>query len=513
MAFDRKTILDFDFTQQKWVERLTKTLSGSLENDIDDIPVCVFRVPISLCSCKPEAYTPQLVALGPYHHLISDLYDMERYKIVWAKEASQQLNLVDFNELIDHLKTLDSKIKSSYRGRLNLNKDTLALIMTIDGLFLLHLLKHKEIPHCSSLSSSLLLNSSSGKHLPSDAILRDVLMLENQIPRFVLKEILTKSKSRDPTSLETLYRDFCKMISPIKLNWSRSDLEVLEHHHLLDFLYQHITYKKHDDRTNYFFKEKDSLKSFMNPDIEGASQPTNSSVFSKVWSMLSLINIGVFKIFKKFVDLFLNVFGYLGLSTFAFLNDKKVLIPSVSELWNARMRFSPITGGTSFVKFDERTHTLHLPVITLNSTSEVVIRNLVAYEIGEKSGSLNFRRFSELMGAIVDTAEDVAVLKKAKVIESDLSNAEVAEIFNGFTRTMESKDGTIDTAIKKANAYYDNTRKVRIKRLLKKYIYSSWKILTVLASILLLLLMGLQTFCDIYRCPNMFAFSKANDNI
>ncbi|GLU01131.1 hypothetical protein SLE2022_184560 [Rubroshorea leprosula] len=69
---------------------------------------------------------------------------------------------------------------------------------------------------------------------------------------------------------------------------------------------------------------------------------------------------------------------------------------------------------------------------------------------------------------------------------------------------MESKDRIIDTAIKKANASYNNTQKVWTKGLLKKYIYSSWRFLTVFASVLLLLLMGLQTFCNVYSCPNMF---------
>ncbi|GLT76682.1 hypothetical protein SLA2020_483270 [Shorea laevis] len=167
------------------------------------------------------------------------------------------------------------------------------------------------------------------------------------------------------------------------------------------------------------------------------------------------------------------------------------------------MRFAPAMGGTRYVEFNEKTNTLYLPVITLNPTSEVLIKNLVAYETMEKSDALNFRRFIELMGTIIDTVEDVELLRKSKVLESEVSSTEIAEIFNGMTKTMESKANASYNNTQKARTSYNNTQKARTKRLLKKYIYS-WRFLTVFASMLLLLLMGLQTFCNVYSCPTMF---------
>ncbi|GLT59600.1 hypothetical protein SLA2020_324100 [Shorea laevis] len=503
------TILDSQLTEKKWVAKITEVLNREHENDDTDVPVCIFRMPKSLRDHKPEAYTPQLIAVGPYYHLNTELYEMQRYKIVLAKMFSMQCQLLEFQQLVNQLMTIELKIRNSYRGRFNLENQTLAMIFTVDGLFLLQLLdnyvKQKEIPR----TSSLLVHSSSGKKLPGDAILRDVLMLENQIPKFVLLEILAKMSCLGSTSpdkfLSTLFLKFCEMISPIKVKWCNPGSEVLEHEHLLDLLYQYITYKEDDKEKEHCLTEYHSKKSREGSDIEANLRTSaNSNVFSKLWSKISDIDIGFLKIFTKFIDLFLNILAHLGISATAFFNEKKVLIPSVSELWIAQMRFAPAMGGTRYVEFNEKTNTLYLPVITLHPTSEVLIKNLVAYETMEKSDALSFRRFSELMGAIIDTVEDVELLKKSKVLESEMSSAEIAEIFNGMTKTMESKDRIIDTAIKKANASYNNTQKVRTKRLLKKYIYSSWRFLTVFASVLLLLLMGLQTFCDVYSCPTMF---------
>lgn len=149
------------------------------------------------------------------------------------------------------------------------------------------------------------------------------------------------------------------------------------------------------------------------------------------------------------------------------------------------------------------------------------MRNLVVYETMAKSKtkSLNFKRYTELMSAIVDTIEDVELLKKARVLttvpnkqkeeakalESDiLSDAEIVETFNEMTKTMESKDWFIDEAIREANKCYNNTEKVKAYRLMKKHIYTSWKILTLFASLLISLLMALQTVCDVYSCPGLF---------
>ena len=78
------------FDEVQWVVRIRQSLEegaaggdGDGDGDDDDtsIPVSVFNVPKALRVHKPEAYTPQLIALGPYHHWRPELYEMERYKL------------------------------------------------------------------------------------------------------------------------------------------------------------------------------------------------------------------------------------------------------------------------------------------------------------------------------------------------------------------------------------------------------------------------------------------------
>ncbi|WRX29181.1 Protein of unknown function DUF247 [Theobroma cacao] len=224
--------------------------------------------------------------------------------------------------------------------------------------------------------------------------------------------------------------------------------KVLEHRHLLDLLYHSITFKKDNGETHPdgLTKERSCLPSEASPPIGG---PITCAVFSDLLNMLSSLKLGkVFKLITK---------------------------------------FCPTDGGTANVRFDGNTKTFYLPVITLKHTSEVVMRNLVVYETMAKSKtkSLNFKRYTELMSAIVDTIEDVELLKKARVLttvpnkqkeeakalESDIvSDAEIVETFNEMTKTMESKDWFIDEAIREANKCYNKHREV----------------------------------CDVYSCPGLF---------
>ena len=46
-----------------------------------ELSMSVFNVPNELLAENPEAYIPQIVSIGPYHHWRFELYNMERHKL------------------------------------------------------------------------------------------------------------------------------------------------------------------------------------------------------------------------------------------------------------------------------------------------------------------------------------------------------------------------------------------------------------------------------------------------
>nr|XP_009760730.1 PREDICTED: putative UPF0481 protein At3g02645 isoform X3 [Nicotiana sylvestris] len=81
---------------------------------------------------------------------------------------------------------------------------------------------------------------------------------------------------------------------------------------------------------------------------------------------------------------------------------EEIEIPSVTELEEiAKVKFKLTEGGIRDIKFVEEgsEHTFYLPQITLNSDTEVIVRNLVAYEAATASpeSSLELAEYVDFM--------------------------------------------------------------------------------------------------------------------
>ncbi|KAJ0075767.1 hypothetical protein Patl1_34663 [Pistacia atlantica] len=64
------------------------------------------------------------------------------------------------------------------------------------------------------------------------------------------------------------------------------------------------------------------------------------------------------------------------------------------------------------ISFDSKSARFKLPTIPLDENTEVVLRNLVAFEALNPSHSLYFTCYIELMHGIIDTIKDVKLLKR-----------------------------------------------------------------------------------------------------
>lgn len=81
-------------TQSKTTSEATSSFVKNIhtifkKDETMDVPICIFKVPKSLASFKPEAYVPQLMGLGPYHHLRPELQQMQTYKLSEVKRVGK----------------------------------------------------------------------------------------------------------------------------------------------------------------------------------------------------------------------------------------------------------------------------------------------------------------------------------------------------------------------------------------------------------------------------------------
>ncbi|KAG5134119.1 hypothetical protein JHK82_025307 [Glycine max] len=211
---------------------------------LNKMPVCIYQVPKSLCCAKPEAFSPQLIAIGPYTHFHPELYPMERFKVFAAKGVLDHFKKHDFKQLVELLRNTGQFIRASYHKYLDFKEDTLLYVIAIDGLFLLdffHNYLNEEVS-CSFMTGLQDQVQLSGVKLTRDAIIRDIIMVENQIPTYMLLRILVLESSKPADSvleyLGSMLLSFCKKHSPLKLTHIPTCSEaVSKHYHILDLMY------------------------------------------------------------------------------------------------------------------------------------------------------------------------------------------------------------------------------------------------------------------------------------
>jgi hypothetical protein len=563
------------FDEVRWVVQIRNSLqddgvSGAGGDDDDDdngIPVSVFNVPKQLRVHKPEAYTPQFLALGPYHHWRPELYEMERYKLAAARRAQKRLCPagLKLDGLVEQFKRLERRVRAHYHRYLDFSGETLAWMMLVDGAFLLEFLQiyafaadddeggGRALRRVSSRMQHLV--DFAGRKSAHNLILRDMLMLENQVPLFLLRRILEPQYATAGEAGELLGRmvaGLMRELCPFKMMESFPAVDVGKHAHLLEVLYYILLPKPADDDTaadgdanGNNFHDDDSYDIEEQPAAGGGGGEEQrkpaagcqyvKQLFLAVWGIVSGLSStdGPVRYVTKPIEFAIKAPWKMlavvpGVGSFmsgdgsttntrdpsssaaGYLTRppliEEIMIPSVSELINAGVKFLPTAGDLSTVAFDAKTATFSLPVVTLDSNTEVVLRNLVAYEAAAASGPLVLARYTELMNGIIDTGEDVALLRRRGVVLNRMkSDGEVAKLWNGMTRSVRlTKVPSMDRAVEEVNRYYNSRWRVKAKRFMRKYVFSSWQVLTFAAAILMLLLTTLQAFCSVYTCSRWF---------
>ncbi|KAI3802620.1 hypothetical protein L1987_30760 [Smallanthus sonchifolius] len=185
---------------------------------------------------------------------------------------------------------------------------------------------------------------------------------------------------------------------------------------------------------------------------------------------------------------------------------EEISIPSVTDLVKAGLGFCPSSGGIFTIDFDAKSSMFFLPVVSVDVNTDVVMRNLVAYEVCNASGPLILTRYTELMNGIIDTKEDAKLLRERGIIVNRLkSDEEVADLWNGISRSVRlTKVPFLDKVIEDVNMVYGRKWRVKIGKFIKGYVFGSWQFLALVAVVLVLFLMSVDVASSVTRCIFMF---------
>lgn len=183
------------------------------------------------------------------------------------------------------------------------------------------------------------------------------------------------------------------------------------------------------------------------------------------------------------------------------------LIHSVTDLREAGVKFRKRKTDRFWdIKF--KNGVLYIPRLLVHDGTKSLFLNLVAFEQCHLDCTNDITAYVVFMDNLIDSAEDVNYLHYCGILEHWLGkDAEVADMFNHLCQEVvfDINDSYLSKVSEDVNRYYNHRWNAWRSSLKHKYFYNPWAVISFLAAVFLLLLTAGQTFYSVfgyYKPPN-----------
>lgn len=176
-------------------------------------------------------------------------------------------------------------------------------------------------------------------------------------------------------------------------------------------------------------------------------------------------------------------------------------IISATNLEEAGVKFEKIEGDSLFsIDFDKDAGIMKIPALTIDDDTESLFRNISVYEqffpFDAYAPFINYLKF---MDCLINTAKDVELLCKNKILHNCLGDDEV--VANMFNRLGDSVSLPLynfyGDIFHNVNDYCDRHWNRWIANLRHNYFNTPWTIISVFAALFLLILTLTQTLFSV----------------
>lgn len=462
-----------------------------LRNSAAHQSCCIFRIPHTLVQSNETAYKPKIVSIGPYHHHDgkSDKAKKSRFQMIQqhkqryldiflSKTTKKGVGLEDLQKVVwrkEHL------IRDSYSEELQLNQVELIDLMVLDGCFILmlFLMVSRKVLHKTFEDPIFMLRWI----LPT--LRSDLLLLENQVPLFLLRDLFETSKLATKTSLnEMIFNFFGYSIKRPQKFWDeRMNLDAS---HLLDlirktFVPDQSKKDKGERWTNMFcgsrcfnilslVKNKVQTETSTPPPIETKTPPpppppTLTQPHPKPPTPPP----------RPFLKLVVSA-RKLQLRGIKFQQKKKFQTPLHITLKNGVLKIPPLLFDDFF--------------------SSLLI-NCVAFEQFNVQGTTEMTSYVTFMGCLINTADDATFLSEKGIIENYFGTGEQLSVFfkdTGKDIVFTISKSYLANVFEGVNKYTSQGYHVHWAGVRYTYFKSPWTFLSSCAALLLILLTIFQAF-------------------
>eukprot|EP01018_Ginkgo_biloba_P000777 Gb_17030 [translate_table: standard] len=175
---------------------------------------------------------------------------------------------------------------------------------------------------------------------------------------------------------------------------------------------------------------------------------------------------------------------------------------SVENLKSVGIKFRNRDGGIASIEFDIYNFILYLPHLRIDDRSEVLLRNLILFEITSSMGNKPVTRYVHFMSKLMYDGTDVSILENEGIITNKLrSDEEACELLKCIIWSIEATNfGPIDEAEKGVSIYCERKWQVRWAQFWRIDCSQPWLVISFVAATFLLLLTATQVVCLFLSC-------------
>ncbi|KAL0908691.1 hypothetical protein M5K25_023196 [Dendrobium thyrsiflorum] len=428
----------------------------------------IYRVPKSLRDVDHTAYTPTIVSLGPYHRGRRSLRGMDPHKWRFLHHALTRTGH-DVRLYLDAARSLEDRARACYEAPISISSDAFVESLVLDAIFALELFRGVDGEGLKALGYS-----------PKDPIFgdsniilslkTDMIMLENQLPLFVLDRILALQ----------LGKEYSRS-APLALRFF-DDLAFNEEH-LPSTAYFDPLYNAGSSESLHCL---DMIHRSLVPRSKSASSPRRSS-------RDQLLERGV-----NFA-LTWPCSGDFGLPVADM--GRLRLIHCVAELREAGIEFRRSQKSDQFWDIKFKDGVLYIPRLIIEDGTKILFHNLIALEQRHLECGNQITSYFSFMDDLINSEADVRYLHDKGIIDHGLgSNGAVADMFNRLCRevVIDPSDCYLSELSEQVNRYYKNKWNTWRASFTHKYFSNPWVFISLIAAISLLLLSAGQTFYTVY---------------
>ncbi|CAB4293856.1 unnamed protein product [Prunus armeniaca] len=426
------------------LEALKATMKAKLRPNISPFSAkcCIFRVPPLLRRHNPEAYGPDIVSIGPLHsrrhkkfQATENVKQWYLHNLLSRMNISLEIFIERIGKVLDQEKecfaVFEKRARDFYAEPLDhINQDDFIEMMILDGCFIMEFFRNFYDEERRDINDPIFNMDCMIQYL-----FHDLLLLENQLPWFVLERLYNLTRNYDEPD------DTSLIVLMLKAFSSHPPL----HHNSHSYLYGEAVVVVDDDNDDD--DHDDGLL-----------------------HILDLIRTSIVFPFKCQIDQ-------------SFENLEEQLIPTATALSEAGVKFRNGT-AESIMNIEFKHGVFTIPQLAIGELTESIFRNLIAFEQCYHGRSPKITSYAVLMDNLICSSRDMKLLCENEVLGKWLSPEDGSQFFNKLYNDTLLRKFYYSELCFRVNTYYGKG-------------WSKW--LEILNPCILLVLTLLQTYYTVHQ--------------